>query len=515
MGKNHDVRPFLVSICATLALLTPIPPASAQVTIDEFPVPTGGSRPYTIVAGPDGALWFTESIGNKIGRINTKGMFQEFDVPTGESGPYGIAVGADGNIWFTERFGDQIGRFEFLGQHITEFPIPTPFAQAWEIAPGADGLLYFTEEDVHQIGMINTDGVVLQEVPIGTFGFPTGIAPGSDANMWFTIEIGDSIGRINGVGQIDTFPYSENQTLPWDITPGPDGNIWFSELAGRAIGRITPAGVVTEFPIPGDFSGIAGVAAGWDGNIWYTENDTNHVGSIALNGTILPKYDTGLRPLSITAGPDGNMWFTIADGNAIGRVNIADPAAGYVLSMDGGFSPKRRKVPIGSTVNWMFVGPNTHSVADTSGIGLFASGPKPMVSYFSHTFTAAGTYGYMDGEPGGTLAAEINIPPTAPSSATVNVPFAVTWATEGEPLNRTFDVQVQLPGAPDYVLWTTTPDLTANYTAPTPGKYRFRARLRNWETGAATGYSPPALVNVQPAEPGPKLQSRGPNPGRR
>jgi hypothetical protein len=180
--------------------------------------------------------------------------------------------------------------------------------------------------------------------------------------------------------------------------------------------------------------------------------------------------------------------------------------------MDGGFSPKRRKAALGTTVNWMFLGPNTHSVVETSGLGTFDSGPRPMVSYFNHTFTAAGTYPYMDGQPGGTLAAEVNIPPTAPLSATVNVPFAVTWATEGEPLNIVFDVQVQVPGAPDYVLWTTTPDVTANYTAPTPGKYRFRARLRDWETGAAIGYSPPATVTVDPANPGPTPRSRAASP---
>ena len=125
------------------------------------------------------------------------------------------------------------------------------------------------------------------------------------------------------------------------------------------------------------------MSAGWDGNIWYTENDTNHVGSIDLNGTILPKYDTGLRPLSITPGPDGNMWFTIADGNAIGRVNIATPGNGYVLSMDGGFSPKRRKVPIGTTVKWMFVGPNTHSVVGHEP----AASSTPARSRWSRTST--------------------------------------------------------------------------------------------------------------------------------
>jgi virginiamycin B lyase len=31
-------------------------------------VPTAGSDPGYIVTGPDGALWFTETLGNNIGR---------------------------------------------------------------------------------------------------------------------------------------------------------------------------------------------------------------------------------------------------------------------------------------------------------------------------------------------------------------------------------------------------------------------------------------------------------------
>src|SRR5262249_62343254 len=37
--------------------------------ITEFLVPTAGSFPAEITAGPDGALWFTEQAGDKIGRI--------------------------------------------------------------------------------------------------------------------------------------------------------------------------------------------------------------------------------------------------------------------------------------------------------------------------------------------------------------------------------------------------------------------------------------------------------------
>ena len=68
-------------ICYLFVLLLALPvlgavgssPAStawaAAGTITEYPVPTTNSVPVDIPRGPDGALWFSEFFGNKIGRI--------------------------------------------------------------------------------------------------------------------------------------------------------------------------------------------------------------------------------------------------------------------------------------------------------------------------------------------------------------------------------------------------------------------------------------------------------------
>ena len=62
------------------------------------------------MAGPSGALWFTEDKGNAIGCITTDGEIVEFPIPTEGASPEGIALGPDGNLWFTEQVGDKIGR---------------------------------------------------------------------------------------------------------------------------------------------------------------------------------------------------------------------------------------------------------------------------------------------------------------------------------------------------------------------------------------------------------------------
>jgi virginiamycin B lyase len=67
-----------------------------RAAIEEHTLPDEASRPYGIAAGPDGALWFTEYQGNKIGRISTDGSIEEYPLPTLEAGPFGITAGPDG-----------------------------------------------------------------------------------------------------------------------------------------------------------------------------------------------------------------------------------------------------------------------------------------------------------------------------------------------------------------------------------------------------------------------------------
>src|SRR5262249_43593413 len=104
-------RPFLVTwILATLLVGGAASPAGAGAAPREFPIPTALSEPWTITPGPDGNIWFTELVGNHIGRITRSGVIKEFPIPTAGSYPYGITTGPDGNLWFTENLGDKIGR---------------------------------------------------------------------------------------------------------------------------------------------------------------------------------------------------------------------------------------------------------------------------------------------------------------------------------------------------------------------------------------------------------------------
>jgi hypothetical protein len=82
------VAAFVV-VLPSVALAVGASPAAA--TVCQFTLFHSIEGPYAIVEGPDGALWFTNSVTNDIGRVNTTGMVTLYRHP-GIAGPEGIAT---------------------------------------------------------------------------------------------------------------------------------------------------------------------------------------------------------------------------------------------------------------------------------------------------------------------------------------------------------------------------------------------------------------------------------------
>ncbi len=121
---------------------------ASQVTISEWDVPTANSRPHDPAAAPDGALWFTEQMANKLGRLDPRsGRIREFPLKTAESGPHGLVVDRDGSVWFAAIFKGYVGRLDPRTGEIAEYRIPDPDAQDPH-TPVLEqhGILWFTME---------------------------------------------------------------------------------------------------------------------------------------------------------------------------------------------------------------------------------------------------------------------------------------------------------------------------------------------------------------------------------
>jgi streptogramin lyase len=108
MKKNILKRIYRVLICiACVGLLyTAFPMVAGALIIGEYPI----FPAYTIsgiesglAAGPNGDIWFSDRVNDKIGRITPSGVFlAELSTPSAFSGPQQITASPDGLIWFTE-----------------------------------------------------------------------------------------------------------------------------------------------------------------------------------------------------------------------------------------------------------------------------------------------------------------------------------------------------------------------------------------------------------------------------
>jgi virginiamycin B lyase len=333
-------RLLLVSL-ATLAA-TLLVPAVAPAAITEYPIPTPASRSVDITAGPDGALWFTESDAGKIGRVTTTGSFSEFELPTPSfSAPYGITAGPDGALWFTESSSsaNKIGRVTTTGS-FSEFTIPTPSSEPRGITAGPDGALWFVELSANKIGRVTTTGSFSEFTIPTASSLPIEITAGPDGALWFTefSSSANKIGRVTTTGSFSEFTIPTASGNPNGITAGPDGALWFTEQTGNKIGRVTTTGSFSEFPLPTPGSVPIGITAGPDGALWFTEfsSGANKIGRLTTTGSLsefpIPTPSSG--PNGITAGPDAAVWFTEStpSANKIGRID-AGPGAPASLAL--------------------------------------------------------------------------------------------------------------------------------------------------------------------------------------
>jgi virginiamycin B lyase len=481
------------------ALSTPTASASLPpITETRFPLPTDAARPYRIVAGLDGDLWFTESDANQIGRITTDGQITEYPIPPqfADSQPRDITVGPDGALWFTQYTGDLIGRIDESG-NVQEYLIPDEAAAASGIAAAPDGTIWFTEStvDFSQLGILYPNPGYTEEFPLapGSVG-PMFIAAGPDGAMWFTLEQSNQIGRVDPATRVVTYyDVPTLNALPWDISAGPDGAMWFTELGGHNVGRIAMDGTITEFPMPGSFGGITGITPAFDGTLWAVQPDQHEVDQLTTDGNVIRSVKAGTQANHITAGPDGNVWFTEISRNDIVRISSPRNGAASVISYDAGFVNPSVHASLGASVRWLFRGPNAAELVSKPAV--VSSPTEAPGSVFAASTTYAGSYAYVDRLQRGKVGA-FSVPADAPSSATTGAPFTVTWATATPPARTRFDVQVRTPGSTwtnwDYGVSTQQDQ----YVASSAGPYAFRARIRNTASGDHSGWSPPVTVQV-------------------
>jgi virginiamycin B lyase len=311
-------------------------PGSVKVKIEEWPLPTPGSRPHDPLATPDGAIWYTGQFASLLGRLDPKsGKVEEFRLPAG-SGPHGLVADGDGNILYTANFKGAIGRLDPRTRQVKEFPMPDPAAKdPHTLVLDQKGIVWFTVQNANMVGRLDPASGEVKLVTSPTpRSRPYGIQVSAKGVPYF-VEFG-----ANKIASIDpaTMEIREHALPSADARPRrlaltSDGAIWYSDFARGYLGRYDPAtGKAREWPSPGGPKSQPYGIAAIDDVLWYNESGTKPNTIVRFDPRtekfqtwIIPSGGGVVRNVDVTR--DGNLALACSGVNRVGLVVIEKKTA--------------------------------------------------------------------------------------------------------------------------------------------------------------------------------------------
>lgn len=244
----------------------PEPEALAAV-ITEWDLGHPASMQHDLAVHPDGSVYSVDMNQDRLYRLDPRtSERRSWPIPAGGAplggvfgtsrsaiapnsnahvGPHSLQVAPDGSIWVTLALGNKMGRFD-------------PAAQKWEIVEQEEGLyphtlrfdaegrIWYTLAISNHVGMLDPRSRERAAVRL----------PARDWRQEVTLRVVPFFLWLRNYIALEDSAASEGVELPvpYGIDIAPDGGVWFSQLNERRIGRIDPktrAVEMIETPFPG------------------------------------------------------------------------------------------------------------------------------------------------------------------------------------------------------------------------------------------------------------------------
>jgi streptogramin lyase len=238
-------------------------PASGEVRAFQLPedgVPLGGvmagedgpvipnssahQGPHSLQMGPDGSVWITLALGNRIARFDPK--TEQFELHALDEGfyPHTLRIDERGRVWFTIAVSNHVGMYDPAARKMTIVRVP---AASWGQAVTLWALPYVVAVanwlDVDLTSLASEGGAGAAPVPYGI-----DIAP--DGSVWFSQLNQHRLGRIDpdtlAIEMIDT-PFTAPRRLRFDSK----GRLWIPGFSSNLVARFDPEKKqFTEYRLP-------------------------------------------------------------------------------------------------------------------------------------------------------------------------------------------------------------------------------------------------------------------------
>ena len=320
---------------------------------------------HEIYAGPDGMVYFTQRLHDRVGRFTLDGRAELFELPIG-SRPHGLRFSDDGHFYVTLENFDQIVELSKRdGSIVAVYSVAFDNPQEEGVvgphgfAIDPQGRLWYTGRTSDVLGWVDPATGEQKRFVLSTreafapnfdhetvkpeASAPINIEFDQDGNAWFVNLQTNQIGRIDSTDELTLFEiegFGTDNTRPINIYQGPEGFIWVTiegdnspELVGSqqslgGIARFDPSSE-TFTAYPQTLSKGAGGVLGFKPNsVWFQYQEDALVRldvdeSGRRDQTLFPLPDIGSRNRvmhRIGQGPDGSMWFTSLNADLVSQI---------------------------------------------------------------------------------------------------------------------------------------------------------------------------------------------------
>ncbi|MFI5320884.1 MAG: hypothetical protein ACHQ6V_15015 [Myxococcota bacterium] len=270
--------------------------------------------PHSLQVAPDGALWITLAIGNRLARFDpVRERFTLHEVAEGLY-PHTLRFDRQGRIWYTMSASNHIGRFDPATGKQAHIRLPARTLKQ-ELALRAMPLLFWLDA---RFDAINLRGDAAETSDGFNLPVPYGIDIAPDGGVWFSQLNENRIGRIDpetlAVELIGT-PFPAPRRLRFDAR----GRLWIPSFTTGQIASFDPA--TRAFDV------IALPIAPLVGETPYAlavDPRTQHVWICGTNSDTLIRYEPEQRRFTVYPLPTRVTYTRELDFDAQGRVWTSD-----------------------------------------------------------------------------------------------------------------------------------------------------------------------------------------------
>ena len=299
-------------IAAMLALL-PLA-AVAQVTVQEFPVPSGhGVHDVWADAAPGGPVWISAQGSGHLGILDPKSGKFEF-VPLGRgSSPHGVIAGPDGAPWLTDGGLNAVVRVDPKTRAVKAWKLPadTGYANLNTATFDARGIHWFTGQSGYYGRLDPASGdMKVFEAPRGSG--PYGIHAASDGSVYYASLAGSFLGRIDpATGKTTVIEPPTKRQGARRVWPDSKGNVWVAEWNSGNLSRYEPrSGAWKTWAAPGDDPHVYAVYVDETDKVWVSEWTTQAMLRFDPAGEKWESFRSSSRRANVRQihGRKGEVW---------------------------------------------------------------------------------------------------------------------------------------------------------------------------------------------------------------